>query len=55
VNCERTDIAAGKEEWLHHKGVGGDCQTLAIYGHDRLVIEARQHRILQCRQEDLAY
>src|ERR1035441_10528423 len=54
VNGERTDVAAGKEQWLHYEGIGGDGETLAVHIHDCLVIQARQHRILKRRQEDVA-
>src|SRR5208282_1712810 len=54
VNRERTDVAAGKEQWLYYEGIGGDGETLAVHIHDGLVIQARQHRILKRRQEDVA-
>ena len=54
VNRERADVAAGKEQWLHYEGIGGDGQTLAVHIHDCLVIQTRQHRILKRRQEDVA-
>src|ERR1039458_6145595 len=54
VNGEGADVAAGKEQWLHYEGIGGDGKTLAVHIHDCLVIQTRQHRILERRQEDVA-
>ena len=44
----------GKEQRLYHKGIGGDGQTLAVHIHDCLVIQTRQHRILESRQKNIA-
>ena len=54
VNGERADVAAGKEQRLYDEGIGGDGQTLAVHIDDGLVIQTRQHRILERRQEDVA-
>ena len=54
VNRERTNIPAGKEQGLHYEGIGGNCQALAIDIHDRLIIQAGQHRILQRGQKEIA-
>jgi len=54
VDGEGADIAAREKQWLHYERIGGNGQTLAIYVYDCLVIEARQYRIPQCGQEDIA-
>ena len=54
VNRECADVAARKEQRFYYEGVGGDGETLAVHIHDGLVIQTRQHRILEGRQEDVA-
>ena len=54
MNRERADVAAGKKQRLYHEGIRGDGQTLAVHIHDGLVVQTRQHGILERGQENVA-
>jgi hypothetical protein len=55
MHRKRANVAAGKKQRLHHKGIGSHGQTLAVHIHDGLVIEPRQRRVLKRRQKNVAH
>ena len=54
MNRERANVAAGKEQRFHNKGIRGHGQTLAIHVYDCLIIQTRQYRAPKRRQEYVA-
>ncbi len=54
MDRERADVAAGKEQRLHHERIGSEGQSHAADFENRLVVQAVEHRIREQRQKDVA-
>ena len=51
VDRQFADGAAGKDERVHHEGIGSEGQATVAAGHERRVGERRQGRVVEGRQQ----